>query len=118
MGGHLFEPSSAYEEHLYKSSLNSGVIWLGINNLKDENKWVRSSTGKSDLQYSNWWVRLREYLDYSRCVILVTVSIDLPKSAQAGGAQPTPSRANHWILCRCIHVHVSERGGGAKFFLA
>ena len=52
-GSHLVEPTNQREQEMITSRFSGGSVWLGFNDFKTFNHWVKDSDG-SEMTYSNW----------------------------------------------------------------
>ena len=76
-GAHLVEPTNQREDEavVEKASSLFGSMWLGFNDFKQFNRWVRDSDGE-DMTYANWFARKPwdTNRDNRHCALMTLVS--------------------------------------------
>ncbi|XP_025099014.1 perlucin-like protein [Pomacea canaliculata] len=53
LGGYLVQITSAAENNFVRNLIGGKNVWLGINDILQDGRWVLTTTGKP-LPYSNW----------------------------------------------------------------
>ena len=77
-GSHLFEPTNQREQETITSRFSGGSVWLGFNDFKTVNHWVKDSDD-SEMTYANWHILRPWRVDrgHLHCAIMSLVCITL-----------------------------------------